>query len=118
MTHSGKSAAPSQRARGHKMVFIEIPSSLVEVEWVDEGYVGLVRSDARAVHLYSAPFPSWRKRGLWRYGGTSYIGMISARRYDMKSEPQMRRASSPQSIRWRQESRSPNGSRVFRDERL
>jgi hypothetical protein len=30
----------------------------------------------------------------------------------------MRRASSPQSIRWRQESRSPNGSRVFRDERL
>src|ERR1700738_2400693 len=30
----------------------------------------------------------------------------------------MRRSSSPQSIRWRQESRSPNGSRVFRDEGL
>jgi hypothetical protein len=30
----------------------------------------------------------------------------------------MRRASSPRSIRWRQEWRSPNGSKVFRDERL
>jgi hypothetical protein len=30
----------------------------------------------------------------------------------------MRRVSSPRSIRWRQEARSPNGSRVFRDERL
>src|SRR3984893_2224095 len=30
----------------------------------------------------------------------------------------MRRASSPRSIRWRQESRSPNGSKVFRDEGL
>src|SRR5437868_6316908 len=28
------------------------------------------------------------------------------------------KASSPRSIRWRQESRSPNGSKVFRDERL
>src|SRR5579864_1559304 len=30
----------------------------------------------------------------------------------------MRRASRLQSIRWRQESRSPNGSKVFRDDRL
>ena len=30
----------------------------------------------------------------------------------------MGRASSPRSIRWRQESRSSNGSKVFRDERL
>jgi hypothetical protein len=30
----------------------------------------------------------------------------------------MRRASSPRSVPWRQESRSPNGSKVFRDERL
>jgi hypothetical protein len=30
----------------------------------------------------------------------------------------MRHASSPRSIRWRQQSRSPNGSKVFLDERL
>jgi hypothetical protein len=30
----------------------------------------------------------------------------------------MHRAASPRSIRWRQESRSPDGSKVFRDERL